>query len=196
MRHNASARRLLSIFLAALIVFPNLLLAPARAASPPQQQAQFLIYGHVRNQFGAPVPGAHVVLSGNGTSTAGTDSNGYYSFNVPAGCGAAYELKAFVNGTQAGATTSVSGCINSDRSIEFFYQAPYNITLGGYVRNSSGAGVPTSITSATNPSARVSMSSTPTARDSSRSATRLSSTARPTGRPTASASSSCRIATA
>ncbi|HEX8423069.1 MAG TPA: hypothetical protein VF634_06645, partial [Pyrinomonadaceae bacterium] len=139
MRHNAPARRLLSIFLAALCVFPNLLIAPARAAS--SQQSQVLLYGYVKNQFGVAVPGAHVALSGNATATISTDVNGYYSFAVPAACGVVYELRAYVNGTQAGSTGSASGCVTANRTYEFFYQAPYNITLDGYVRNSAGVGV-------------------------------------------------------
>src|SRR4028119_351398 len=130
MRHTASARRLLSIFLTALIVFPNLLLAPVRVSASPQQPSQILLYGYVRNQFGNAVPGAHVALGGSASGTTSTGANGYFSFNVPGGCGVAYQLKAYVNGTQAGATASTSGgCLTSDHSFQFFYEAPYKITL-------------------------------------------------------------------
>ncbi|HYP01038.1 MAG TPA: carboxypeptidase regulatory-like domain-containing protein [Pyrinomonadaceae bacterium] len=146
MRHTApNARRLLSIFLAALILFPNLLFAPQASAASLQQE-QIRLYGYVKDQFGQPVSGALVTISGAAAGGTTTDANGYYQFSLfHGGCGP-FEIKAFhnvVNGAQMGSTVSVSGCFFSDYAVpDIIYQAPYNVTLDGYVKNSSGAGVP------------------------------------------------------
>jgi hypothetical protein len=133
MRHTApAARRLLSLFLVALIVFPNLFIPPTAAASASSStQAQVRLYGYVKNQFGATVSGALVTIGGQAAGSTTTGANGYYQFTLFAGCFDLYEFKAFfnvVNGAQMGQTVSVGGCFLSDYPLPdiIYNQTPSN----------------------------------------------------------------------
>ena len=134
MRHTApAARRLLSIFLVALIVFPNLFIPPTAAAASASSptQAQIRMYGYVKNQFGAPVPGVLVTIGGQAAGGIATNANGYFHFSLFAGSCGPFEFKAFVNvvnGAQIGATTTLNGCYDADYALpDFIYnQKPAN----------------------------------------------------------------------
>ncbi|MDQ1556958.1 MAG: TolB protein, partial [Pyrinomonadaceae bacterium] len=125
MRHTApAARRLLSIFLVALIIFPNLFIAPtARAAST--QQNQIRVYGYVKNQFGAPVSGALVTIGGQAAGGIATDANGYFYFSLFNGSCGPFEFKAFVNNVQVGGSRFLNDCYFSDTAVpDFIYNQP------------------------------------------------------------------------
>jgi len=141
MRHTApNARRLLSIFLTALILFPNLLFAPQASAASPQQ-TQIRLYGYVKNQFGQPIPGALVTISGQAAGGIATDSNGYYQFSLFNGSCGPFEFKAFVNvtnGAQMGEAVSATDCYFSDHALpDIIYNQP--LTNGKIVFNKWGA---------------------------------------------------------
>ncbi|MDQ1523137.1 MAG: TolB protein, partial [Pyrinomonadaceae bacterium] len=126
MRHTApAARRLLSIFLVALIIFPNLFIAPTTARAASSQQNQIRVYGYVKNQFGAPVSGALVTIGGQAAGGIATDANGYFYFSLFNGSCGPFEFKAFVNNVQVGGSHFLNDCYFSDTAVpDFIYNQP------------------------------------------------------------------------
>ncbi|MDX6269864.1 MAG: hypothetical protein QOD28_1087 [Acidobacteriota bacterium] len=126
MRHTApAARRLLSIFLVALIIFPNLFIAPTTARAASSQQNQIRVYGYVKNQYGAPVSGALVTIGGQAAGGIATDANGYFYFSLFNGSCGPFEFKAFINNVQVGGSHFLNDCYFSDTAVpDFIYNQP------------------------------------------------------------------------
>lgn len=111
------------------------------------------LYGFVKDTQGAGVSGIQVTLTGPTSGITTTISSGYYGFAVPseAGCAAgqsqsysvlAYGYNFVTDKYDLPLSSSTNGCLFSDiRFGDLITGRPHQITLDGYVRDSSGNGV-------------------------------------------------------
>lgn len=116
---------------------------------------QVVLSGRVTYSTGEPAAGVTVVMDSESIAGAGggasgataTDGGGNYFFTVEAGCGIAYNFRAFsdevVDGESLKPSTPAgySGCVITDRGgLDMVMQRPKPISFDGYVRDGAGAG--------------------------------------------------------